>query len=171
MLRYLGVTLLLLALLLTGGCASSSSTPDSSGAMGASAFIGTWKASGTNVVSCFSEATITQEITGSLAITAGPTSDSINVAYPDGCQLVFTVAGNTATVAPRSMICQGSLDMGTITTSEESISHTLTISPDGNSISETGNETVTETLPPTDASADANVVTECSWVTTAVYTK
>jgi hypothetical protein len=171
MLRYLGVTLFLLAPLLGGGCASSSSTSDSSGAMGASAFVGTWKAGGTNIVSCFSEATITQDITGSLAITAGPSSDTINVAYPDGCQLVFTVEGNVAMVAPRSMTCQGSIEMGTIPTSEESISHSLTLSADGHTLSESGNETVTETLPPTDASADANVILECNWVTNGLYTK
>jgi hypothetical protein len=61
--------------------------------------------------------------------------------------------------------------MGTIPTSEESISHSLTLSADGNTLSESGNETVTESLPPTDASADADVVIACNWVTNGVYTK
>jgi hypothetical protein len=166
MLRYLGVSLFLVA----AGCASSSSSSGTD-ATGASAFIGTWNASGTNVVTCFDQATVTQDLTGTLAITAGPSSDTITASYPDGCQLTFTVAGNVATIAPRSMICQGAIDMGTIPTSEESISHSLTLSADGHSLSEVGNETVTETLPPTDASADASVVTECSWVTNGLYTK
>jgi hypothetical protein len=139
--------------------------------MGAQAFVGTWKAGGTNIVSCFDQATVTQDLTGSLAITNGPSSDTITASYPDGCQLTFTVSGNVAMIAPRSMICQGALEMGTIPTSEESISHSLTLSADGNTLSESGNETVTESLPPTDASADADVVIACNWVTNGVYTK
>ena len=167
MLRYLGVTLFLLV----GGCASSSAPSDSSGAMGVQAFVGTWKASGTNIVSCFSQAVVTQDLTGSLVITDGPTSNTISATYPDGCQLTFTVSGNVATVAPGSMICQGALDMGTVTTSEQSINHSLTLATDGNSLADTGNESVVETFPPTDASADADIVLQCSWVTNGVYTK
>jgi hypothetical protein len=165
--RYLGVSLFLLV----AGCSSSSAPTASSGAGGVAAFVGTWKAGGTNIVTCFDQATVTQQLTGQLDITAGPTSDTITAAYPDGCQLTFTVSDNVATVAPRTMTCQGSIDNGTVPTSEESIYHTLTLSSDGDSLSESGNETVTESLPPTDASADADVVTTCSWVTNGVYTK
>ncbi len=166
MLRYLGVSLFLVA----AGCASSSS-PSNSDATGASAFIGTWNAGGSNVVTCFDQATVTQDLTGTLDITAGPSSDTVTASYPDGCQLTFTVTGNVATIAPRSMICQGAIEMGTIPTSEQSVSHSLTLSADGRTLSESGNETVTETLPPTDASDDASVITVCDWVTNGVYTK
>jgi hypothetical protein len=125
---------------------------------GAPGFVGTWARSGTQTVTC-NGTTMMTSFMGDLVITLGPSSGSITGATPDGCVTNYTVSGNVATATP-GQTCNTTTSQGVaeVLTLE---SRTFTLSADGNTLTESGSETIDK----------VQVGIMCSAASTGTYTK
>ncbi|HXX32309.1 MAG TPA: hypothetical protein VEJ89_16530 [Myxococcaceae bacterium] len=78
-----------LSIVWLAGCSSSSTD--------LSAWVGNWNSAAQQDENC-TTGTHTTPLTGVLPIIAGPASDTIVTQSPNGCNLTWTVSGNTATL-------------------------------------------------------------------------
>jgi hypothetical protein len=136
-----------------GGVAS-----DDGGASGAAAFVGTWARSGSQTVTC-PGGTTTNAITGNLVITAGTTAATITATQPDGCATTYSVSGNVAS-ASAGQTCNTTTEGG-VAELTTVVSHTLTLSADGSTLTSVGNETLDKTA----------TMTMCTTMGMGTYTK
>jgi hypothetical protein len=131
---------------------------DDGGASGAAAFVGTWARSGSQTVTCPGGVT-TNAITGDLVITEGTTAGTIVGTQPDGCVTTYSVSGNVASAAA-GQSCNTTTEAGVAETSTV-VSHTLTLSADGSTLTSVGDETLDKTA----------TMTMCTTVGMGTYTK
>ncbi len=132
-------------------------TVDDASGGGPGAFVGTWMRAGTETVTCPS-GTTTTNLTGDLMIQLAAASDTIAGLQPDGCLTIYTVAGDIAT-AESGQSCYPTTEAGVEMISV--ISHTLTLSADGETLMSMGSENIDKTA----------TMTECTSRSSGTYTK
>ncbi len=123
-------------------CSSSGSAPSVTGVQ---AFVGTWVRSGTIVITCPGQPATTDLLTGNLTIAVSPAGSTSLIAamQPNGCVTDYTVSGNVATeVAGQSCSTTNDAGLQTVLTNR---THTLTLSADGHTITESGQGVLAET--------------------------
>jgi hypothetical protein len=128
------------------------------GANGASAFVGTWLRSGSQTVTCSGTVTV-NALSGNLVITLGSTAGTIVGTQPDGCVTTYSVNGNVATAAP-GQTCDVTFDGG-LAEMVTVVSHTLSLSPDGNSLGSMASDKIDKTA----------TMTMCTGTGSNTYTK
>jgi hypothetical protein len=136
-----------------GGVAS-----DDGGASGAAAFVGTWARTGSQTVTCPGGIT-TNAITGNLVITAGTMAGTLIGTQPDGCVTTYSVSGNVASAAAGQM-CNTTTEAGVAEVTTV-VSHTLTLSADGSTLTSVGDDTLDKTA----------TMTMCTTMGMGTYTK
>jgi hypothetical protein len=129
-----------------------------SAASGAAAFVGTWARAGTQTITCPTGSPRTNMLTGKLVIALGSAAGSIVGTQPNGCVTNYTVSGDVATAAA-GQTCKVSADAGSETVTV--VTHTLTLSAGGLTLTSAGNETIDETA----------TMTMCTSKSSGVYTK
>lgn len=144
-------------------CKGSWITPDGGsaddgGASGAAAFVGTWARSGSQTVTC-PGGTTTNAITGNLVIAAGTMAGTIAATQPDGCATTYSVSGNVASAAA-GQTCNTTTEAGVAEVTTV-VSHTLTLSADGSTLTSVGNEILDKTA----------TMTMCTTMGMGTYTK
>lgn len=120
---------------------------------GAAAFIGAWLRSGSQTITCEGGSPSTATFAGTLTITAGSSSRTIVGTQPDGCVTDYTVSGNVATATP-GQTCNVTTDAGMET--DTVVSHTLTLSTDGLTLTSASITTIDETATMTMCTATAS---------------
>jgi hypothetical protein len=129
-----------------------------SAAGGAPAFVGTWARTGTQTISCPTGGPKTNMLMGNLVIVLGSAAGSIVGTQPNGCVTNYAVSGDVATAAA-GQTCSASTDAGMETVTV--VSHTLTLSADGLTLTSMGKETIDKTA----------TMTMCMSMSSGVYTK
>jgi hypothetical protein len=124
----------------SGGAGDSSAATDASST--ASAFVGSWSRTGTDVVICPLK-TSTLAITGTSVIVLGATSGTLVETLPTGCVLNYTVSGNVASAAPGEPCSVTVAGVASVVTT---ITHTLTLSPSGTTLVEASTDDDAVTL-------------------------
>jgi hypothetical protein len=139
---------------LSFGCSSSSTstngtdagtTENDGGGSGSSGtvadgFVGTWTRTGNVSVICGDQAPTMTKLTGNLVIALGTGANAIVATTPDGCMTKYTITGSVAS-EDSGQTCMST--NGKI----ENTQHTLTLSGDRKSLSETSQGTILEPDP------------------------
>jgi hypothetical protein len=146
------------ALLACSGGQSTSGSSDDGGAGGAAAFVGTWARSGSQTVTCPGGVTI-NAISGDLLITPGTTVGTIVGMQPDDCLTTYSVSGNVASAAI-GQVCNTTTEAGVAETTTV-VTHTLTLSADGSTLTSVGDGTLDKTA----------TMTMCTTMGMGTYTK
>jgi hypothetical protein len=113
------------------------------GAMGAAAFVGTWTRAGTATLTCPTGNPTTSSLTGNLVIALGSPTTTILGTAPDGCVTNYSVSGNVATAMVGEAYNE-TTEAGVAETITV-VSHTLTLSADGETLTSTGSSIIDKT--------------------------
>jgi hypothetical protein len=152
--RFTLSTLVLALGALSFGCSSSSTSTggtdagptgnDGGGTGGggtvADGFVGTWTRTGNVTVMCGDQTPTSSTLSGNLVIALGTGSNALVATSPDGCMTKYTISGNTAS-EDSGQKCMST--NGTI----ENTQHTLTLSSDKKTLTETSQGTILEPDP------------------------
>ncbi len=128
-----------------GADASDGGDAGDAGASGPGAFVGTWSRSGTETLTCLTTHITEIPFSGDLVIALGTTAGTIVATQPDGCVENYTVSGNVATTTA-GQSCQATTEAGVASVSTI-VTHTLTVSADGSTLTEAGSDNVAITFP------------------------